>query len=219
MNEKKIGFPYEWLEPENHLMYDEVMQGEMSDLFRAEAQVIAMTVGRVLVDKKGWAYVERVNELRRKHTMSEFENFWQDFSNKENISLADLWRCEALRLLMWAIEANDEGNEKSAWSYLNSASLFTGRVIGLEGAEIPESFKRILEGASKGGKKHHAEDRNEFKETYRLERTHHPDEPRPTIVARLAKRESVKQSTLARWAKDADREDGFIRKGGRPKKG
>jgi len=75
------------------------------------------------------------------------------------------------------------------------------------------------ETAAISGKKHHAEDCNDFKKTYRLERAAHPNQSRAAIIERLAKRETVKRSTLAKWAKKADDEDGFVRKGGRPKKG
>jgi len=80
-------------------------------------------------------------------------------------------------------------------------------------------FDRIIEGASKGGKSHHAADRDDFKETYRMERDSRPNDSRPSIIGLLEKRESAKRSTLIKWAKEADKEDGFIRKGGRPKKG
>jgi len=84
------------------------------------------------------------------------------------------------------------------------------------------SMVAILEGASRGGRTHHASDRQAFKNDYKVERGDDPAtvKSRPAIIADLKEHYShLANSTLDGWAKGIDKEDGFIRKGGRPKKG
>jgi len=76
--------------------------------------------------------------------------------------------------------------------------------------------------ASIAGKKRYGEPRKAFKDDYRAERGDDPDvaAPRPKTIDELKKfYPEIATRTLERWAKKADKEDGFIRKGGRPKKG
>ncbi len=87
-------------------------------------------------------------------------------------------------------------------------------------AKAFKKLNKMYESASKGGKAHHAEDRQAFKNDYRHERKENPEKPRSRIIDDLTTHYSSRpRTTLNTWAKDADMKDEFIRKGGRPKKG
>ncbi|RLL52185.1 hypothetical protein D8Y20_07855 [Mariprofundus sp. EBB-1] len=95
---------------------------------------------------------------------------------------------------------------------------------GLFDSKAPEIFvkKIFAEHGARGGKLHHADDRQAFKSDYRDERGDEPDHSptRPSICTSLKPHyPSVADSTMLKWAKEADKEDGFNRKSGRPKKG
>ncbi|NWF37508.1 hypothetical protein [Mariprofundus sp. KV] len=73
-----------------------------------------------------------------------------------------------------------------------------------------------------GGKSHHADDRKAFKNDYRAERgtTAEVSFPRQKVISELRKHyPHIADTTLTVWAKQADKEDNYIRKPGRPKKG
>jgi len=126
--------------------------------------------------------------------------------------------------------------QKALKDYTGGVSDFSVLSLVVAGIRIGQSFDvsndmlskfivkecEIRRKCSEAGKRHHAEDRNAFKNDYRAERDDEPSnvKSRPAIVADLMEHyPKIVYSTLQKWAKEADKEDGFIRRGGRPKKG
>jgi len=144
---------------------------------------------------------------------------WEFVSSKTNISVSNLWRCHALEGLMDAIDNHEKGNYNHAWAYLMGATLFNGRVIGHKGGELIEFHTKIIDGAKKGGAALH-KDNLPFKEAYRRERDSEQNKgkTRAYIINIVDMGFGALASSMLTWAKQADLEDGFIRKGGRPPK-
>jgi len=106
-----------------------------------------------------------------------------------------------------------QGHMNEAWHQLILASSWSSMASG---------WRKFVAFGSRGGKAHHADDRQAFWNDYRAGRDDVSNKffTRPKLIESLKKYYlDVPGSTLAKWAKQADHEDGFVRKGGRPKKG
>lgn len=146
---------------------------------------------------------------------------WHLFNERMDWSMLQ-WG--AMSLLM-ANEACRSIIRGAAWHEIAAYLLYMkdaatqAEIIDTLGTREWRKLRKIHEGASKGGKSHHDKDRQSFKGEYRGERDLNPDTPRPEIVATFKDVYSpIVYKTLLKWAKEADQEDNFIRKAGRPSK-
>jgi len=80
-------------------------------------------------------------------------------------------------------------------------------------------MNKIIKGAKNGGAALHP-DNLPFKEAYRKERDLkiNKGKPRHCIISAIDMKFKASLTSLETWAKEADKEDGFIRRGGRPPK-
>ena len=110
----------------------------------------------------------------------------------------------------------------TSWKYFAAGELIGKYTLALR---FPEIKKEVLDEAqrersSKGGRAHHEDIRNAFKNDYRNDRNDAPNKKRARIVDALAKHyPEMVRTTLDDWAQEVDDMDGFIRKAGRPKRG
>jgi len=120
------------------------------------------------------------------------------------------------------IEAASNGALYIIKGQLLAASSFNQKDQKGLNMKLASKMLKCLKGAREGGLTHHDLDRQAFKDDYRAERDDNPSsvKSRPAIIAELKEHYlHLADSTLEKWAKEADKEDGFIRKPGRPKKG
>jgi len=147
---------------------------------------------------------------------------WQELCKEKGLNLSTYMAGQALDSLRRAI-SYDENELGIAWQTLCHASFLVGGALARGSNDNTDVFLyRFAYYGAIGGSSHHADDRRAFKNDYRAERGNDPAnvKSRPAIIVCLKKHYShLVDSTLEKWAKEADKEDGFIRKAGRPKKG
>jgi len=146
---------------------------------------------------------------------------WQELCKEKGFDLSTYMSGKALDSLRLAI-SYDKHELGIAWQMLCHASFIVGGALNHSSNDISEAIHTTFASfGEKGGGLHHEPDRQAFKDDYRYERGDDPAnvKTRPAIFADLKEHYShLADSTLEKWAKEADKKDGFIRKPGRPKK-
>jgi len=223
-----------------HIHKDWIVETDPSVCFWADALSSYLNASDVL-EKASWMEIEvyltavenrlsKVQESRPKKKRLSLIKFLSegiaDLNDELGFVSRDPEKCIALGHIDEAIDyyyKNFEKIEKNtardlAWAALIQAKMFLDTKRGRK----IDAYLRVIEGATKGGKAHHSDVRQAFKNDYRAERDDDPTVvvPRPNIIAQLKNiYPDIATTTLEGWAKESDKEDGFNRPAGRPKKG
>jgi len=233
-----FGWHYEWLDNSIYTISLPGMATDKDNLFRGEARylahVCALTLPKGFTEQSAIEIYSVViahavefscDEKYEKCDTSELsiEATSQELELTKNTILV----CEGVASLLFAISLYESKKKEDAWaqllhcqSLIQEAAQNNAMAQEVITKHRRQAYDRMMDGASKGGKSHHATDRQAFKDDYRADRDNNPGKPRAQIITDLNQYYCPKLaiSTLENWAKQADDEDGFVRKGGRPKK-